>query len=153
MSAGGRAGPPRHVPTLTEVVDPPSLPRAGRGAAEGPDDDTLRRLAEDTAVPPASASPPTNAAPHGARPGAALEAPPAAIDEAALRERLAGELLRQVEDALAARLERRVEEVLAPTLARITEALVLETREQLAELLRELVAEAVAAERARHEPH
>ena len=143
MSAGGRAGPPRHVPTLTEVVDPPSVPRGGFGPAEGADDDRLHRLAEGTAVPPATGAPPA------ARPGSAPEAPQVAIDEAALRERLAGELQRQVEDALAARLERRVQEVLAPTLARITEALVLETREQLAQALRELVAEAVAAERAR----
>lgn len=139
MSAGGRAGPPRHVPTLTEVVDPPALPRTGV-AAEERDGDTLRRLAEGTAVPPATVAPPAPAA------------PPAAIDEAALRQRLAGELQRRVEDVLAARLERRVHEVLAPTLARITEALVLETREQLAETLRELVAEAVAAERARQTP-
>jgi len=145
MSAGGRGAPPRHVPTLTEVVDPSTGPRPGATVSERASPEALRRLAEAAGPPPPSAA--------AAAPSASAADPDAAPpDEAALLQRLGAELQRQVEAAVEERLERRVQEVLAPTLARITEALVLESREQLAELLRELVAEAVAAELARRAP-
>ena len=147
MSAAGRGGPPRHVPTLTEVVDPSAGPRAGEPASDRVSPEAQRRLAE------ASGTPPTPAAPVAPSAGADADgagSPPS--DETALLQALGAQLQQRVEAAVEAQLERRVQEVLAPTLARITEALVLETREQLAELLRELVAEAVAAELARRAP-
>lgn len=144
MSAGGRGAPPRHVPTLTEVVDPSAGTRSVTPASERTSPEALRRLAEAAG----------SASPSGAAvvPPAAEAGPGASPDEVALLQRLGAELQRQVEAAVEERLERCVQEVLAPTLARITEALVLETREQLAELLREMVAEVVAAEIARRAP-
>lgn len=118
-----RGGPPaRHVPTLTEVVEP-LLPVPGAPPFVPP-------LPAAQAIPPPAVAAPT------AQPAVA----PSAADEQALVERVLNELQRQIEPVL----EQRLRETLAPTLALVAEMLVHDSRDQLTGVLRDMAARAVA---------
>lgn len=125
------AQPPRSVPVLTEVVVLPKV------AAEATED--FPPLAPD----PAYAE--TAPAPLAERPAAftgAVLAPPAAVDEAMLTQRVLADLDKQID----LMFEQRLRETLTPVLARMTDTLVREMRNQLASSLREQVAKAVSLE-------
>ncbi|HXD05245.1 MAG TPA: hypothetical protein VN680_04310 [Burkholderiaceae bacterium] len=113
--------PPRQVPTLTEVVEPPALwPR-----------------------PEAKPQPPV------ATPGATAQAPAttaAELDEARIAERVLSELQRNIDVIL----EPRLREAVGPVLARLSDALIRELREELTASLRDVVHRAVAQEIARN---
>lgn len=68
------------------------------------------------------------------------------LSEEQLIQRVLADVQRQVESIL----EYRVREALAPALARLADALVRETRTELASVLRDVVARAVAQELSRH---
>lgn len=122
MSGDSRWLPPRHVPTLTEVVDSP-------GADVGPQVQTQT----DDAAPapnPADAS------------DVREEAPSAEPSEQQLVERVLADVQRQV----GLMLEQRLREMLAPALARWSEALVEDSRQQIAVVLRDVIEQAVTRE-------
>jgi hypothetical protein len=119
-----RPGPPRRVPTLTEIVEvgPQSVP-------ETP--------ASSTAEPaPAAAEP---------APSAAARSAPELSEEQIVQRILLG-LQRQI-DAI---VEQRLRAAVTPALARLTDALVRELRTELASTMREVVVQAVAQELSRH---
>lgn len=120
----GRQLPPTRVPTLTEVV---KLPEAAPPAAELP---AAAPVPEPPPVPPF------------------LERranwPP--IQEEQIVQRVFSDLQRQVD----LMLETRMRETLTPALTRATDALVRDLRNELASTLRDVVAQAVAQELARH---
>lgn len=124
--------PPRQVPTLTEVVDV----NAQRGE-EAPDQ------AQTAPVAPA---------PAAARPLSVPRRPLAStlvqamVSEEQLTQRVLLDLQKHIEQVL----EQRVRETVEPALVRLADAMVNDTRDQLAEALRDLVANAVAQELARH---
>jgi hypothetical protein len=68
------------------------------------------------------------------------------LSEEELIQRILSELQRQVD----LMLEYRLREALAPALARATDALVRDTRNELAQAMRDLVARAVSQELSRH---
>jgi hypothetical protein len=159
MNTGSRPFPPHRVPTLTEVVEAPQLPAhapvpaapvqgidagldAEPGAAVGQAGVTADAGA-DLAANASAAQAPVD---EVAVPAAERRPEPHAIDEAALTERILGDLQRQVE----LMLEYRLREVLAPALARATDTLVAEARVELASTLRLMVGRAVAQELLRH---
>jgi hypothetical protein len=112
--------PPQRVPTLTEVVR--DVPAAVEaGAVELP-----LRVESDLAPAPLLAS--------------------ALVQEARIAEQVLVRLQPQI-DVL---FEHRMRDALAPALTRLTTALADEARKQLAAVLREVVARAVAEEVARH---
>ena len=110
----------QRVPTLTEVVQLPHLV-----PMHGTDADDLLTL-----------------------PSFAPAQEPAAIDEAALCQRVLLDVQRQVD----LMLEYRLREALAPMLARLADALIREARDELAVTLRDVVARAVNQEVARQRP-
>lgn len=130
--------PPQRVPVLTEVV---VLPKA-----EQPP-----QVVEDfapTQAEPAYANPPPPAPvavmPARAAPASAPAAAPlrAGLDEAAIAQRVLGDLDKQLD----LMFEHRLRETLTPLLTRMTDSLVREMRNQLAASLREMVARAVSLE-------
>lgn len=125
--------PPRSVPVLTEVVVMPK-------SAPVPDSEypTTGFDSGFAATEPARLDDKPAASPVTA----ARPAPPPAIDETALTQRVLADLDKQLD----LMFEHRLRETLAPVLARMTDALVREMRNQLALSLREMVARAVALE-------
>ena len=129
MNESGGRPPPRQVPTLTEIVDAdegqPSV-SAPVGVGVG---HTVVIEATAAGVPPLTVRAPSNPA-----------------DESLMAEQLAARVLADVQRHIDLTLEQRLREMLTPTLARLTDALMHDSREQLAVVLRELVARAVAQE-------
>ena len=128
--------PPRQVPTLTEVVDV----NAQRGE-EAPEQPQSAPVAPMPAPPPVVARPPL--VPR--RPLASTTVQ-AMVSEEQLTQRVLLDLQKHVEQLL----EQRLRETVEPALVRLADAMVNEARDQLAVALRELVANAVAHELARH---
>ncbi len=113
---------PQRVPTLTEVVrDVPAPATDAPASSEAP-----LRIESDVAPAPLLAS--------------------ALLQEARIAEQVLVRLQPQI-DVL---FEHRMRDALAPHLTRLTTALADEARRQLATVLREVVARAVAEEVARH---
>lgn len=113
---------PQRVPTLTEVVrDVPAPGSDAPASSEAP-----LRIESDLAPAPLLAS--------------------ALLQEARIAEQVLVRLQPQI-DVL---FEHRMRDALAPHLTRLTTALADEARRQLATVLREVVARAVAEEVARH---
>lgn len=139
-----RPHPPRQVPTLTEVVrvvgpgEPPPLPAEPGSAAEA---------APAAASPaPATAAP---AAPAEAAAPAPSQVPPPAFLLAGSEEQIAHRVLTDLQRQIDMMLEYRLREALTPALARMSEQLIRETRIELADTLRDVIARAVAQELAR----
>lgn len=122
MTPGPRT-PPRHVPTLTEVIPLPPSPSPAPGTDE----------AGTAASQPGLAPPPRTAS------------APAAHQDDELTERVLADLQRQIDMML----EYRLRETLTPALARVADQLIRDTRSELAATLRDVVARAVAQELAR----
>ncbi|TMH10608.1 MAG: hypothetical protein E6H58_08235 [Betaproteobacteria bacterium] len=116
-----RPGPPKRVPTLTEVVEV--------GSPEAP--------AGQPAPVPAAAT-------EAAAPAAQRAVPE--LNEEQIAQRVLLGLQRQV-DAI---VEQRLRAAVTPALARLTDALVRELRTELASTMREVVVQAVAQELSRH---
>lgn len=148
---------PMRVPTLTEVVEWP--PKATAEAPRPrPDADHLPVLSEEAVLPQdgpqAAVAAAEVAEPERAEVEAAVTEPepqagapsPAPIDEATLTQRIVGDLQRQVD----LMLEHRLQAALTPLLERLTQTLARDARDELALTLRDLVAEAVSHELARH---
>jgi hypothetical protein len=125
-----RSVPPQRVPTLTEVVDIPAAEPSGDAPPIAAGDTVHASKAE------------ADVAPAGATHAFALPE----ISEQQLTQRVLADLQRQIDLIL----EQRVREAMAPALARLTDALVRDAREQLAVVLRDVVARAVAQELSRH---
>jgi len=130
MSSVPTDGPPRGVPTLTEVVD-----WSDRGAAAQP--------AEP--VPPADEAP---VAVDPAQIASAQQVTP--LSKLPSESELTAQVLAEVQHQLDLMIEYRMREALTPLLARMTDNLVRDARHALASTLREAVARAVAQELARH---
>jgi hypothetical protein len=120
----GRNLPPARVPTLTEVV---KLPEAAPAAPVEP-------------VPPPLPEPPP-VPPFLER---RANWPP--IQEDQIVQRVLADLQRQID----LMLETRMRETLTPALNRAGDALVRDLRHELASTLRDVIAQAVAQELARH---
>lgn len=114
---------PQRVPTLTEVVRDVPPPTADTAASAS---ETPLRVESDLAPAPLLAS--------------------ALLQESRIAEQVLVRLQPQI-DVL---FEHRMRDALAPHLTRLTTALADEARRQLAAVLREVVARAVAEEVARH---
>jgi hypothetical protein len=119
-----RSNPPARVPTLTEVV---AMPTAG---------------APPVAAEPAPAIPEPPAVPPFLERRANW--PP--IQEDQIVQRVLADLQRQID----LMLETRMRETLTPALNRAGDALVRDLRHELASTLRDVIAQAVAQELARH---
>ena len=144
--------PPMRVPTLTEVVEWSPLTRVG---PEVPDNAHLPVLSEAVLL---QDWPRVEAGSAGAEEApdaevalapeaeAEAESPPMPIDEAELTQRIVGDIQRQVDQML----EHRVQAALTPMLEEWTRTLAQQARNELALTLRDVVAEAVALELARH---
>jgi len=157
---------PRHVPTLTEVIEAPST------AAPLMDEQVMPAsvpVLEPAPVPFAapesdSVAPVTVAAPapdlsQAAIPRSLLVDPPAplavplpasttpavVVDEALIAQRVLVDLQRQIDGML----EYRLRETLAPILARATDALMRDLRQELSKTMKDVVARSVAQEVAR----
>lgn len=126
----GRPLPPTRVPTLTEVV---KLPEAAPAAAE----------VTAPAAAPASAPVPE---PPPVPPFLERRANWPAIQEEQIVQRVFADLQRQID----LMLETRMRETLTPVLNRAGDALVRDLRHELASTLRDVIAQAVAQEVARH---
>ena len=147
--------PPMRVPTLTEVVEWSPLKLAGPEVAEVPDNAHLPVLSEAVLL---QDWPRVEAGSAGAEEApdaevalapeaeAEAESPPMPIDEAELTQRIVGDIQRQVDQML----EHRVQAALTPMLEEWTRTLAQQARNELALTLRDVVAEAVALELARH---
>jgi hypothetical protein len=120
------SGPPRHVPTLTEVVTWPESTAAPATPAAQIEAQSVEAGVTD-APPP-------------------LLLPTARLAEQALIERVLVELQRQVD----LMLEYRLREVLTPLLSRAAESVVRDARGELASTLRDMVSRALAQELTRH---
>lgn len=120
MTQGPRT-PPRHVPTLTEVI--PLSPAPVR---------------EQTPAPEVAPAPP----PPGSGPTAGAVG---AGQEEEITQRVLADLQRQID----LMLEYRLRETLTPALARVADQLIRDTRAELASTLRDVVSRAVAQELAR----
>lgn len=130
---------PARVPMLTEVVRdaPVALGPAPPGAA-------IDDPAGSDAVPPPCGLGPLQPPPEpiaGATPDVALRAT-AAADASRVVERVLADLRHRIDPML----EYRLRDALAPALARVADLLVEQARVELAETLREIVAEAVTQE-------
>lgn len=123
MSNGPRVPPPRHVPTLTEVVDEDGTVEAG-ASADWPQDADLALPVEP--VDPEDREP----------------APTPADDEQQLVRSVLAEVQRQIDPVL----EQRLRETLTTVLARWSDALIDDARQQLAGVLHDVVMQAVARE-------
>ncbi len=122
--------PPRQVPTLTEVVDEDMV-------------DGQALVMSDDAGDDASIAPEVQDVQRDEPVEVAADALP--LDRAAeqhLVERVLADVQRQIDPML----EQRLREMLAPVLARWSEALVEDSRERLASVLHDVVAQAVARE-------
>ena len=128
MSSVPTDGPPRGVPTLTEVVD-----------------------WSDRAVPAQSTGsmPPAEEAAGVDRTQVAV-ASPAPLAALPSESELTAQVLAEVQQQLDLMIEYRMREALTPLLARVADNLVRDARHELASTLREIVARAVAQELARH---
>ena len=116
--------PLQGVPTLTEVVDWPAVPRPS-GLIPSLDRPTDTAMTERGAPPP----------------------PPIILpSEEQVVQRVLADLQRQVD----LMLEYRLREVLTPLLARAADSVIRDARGELASTLRDVVARAVAQELARH---
>lgn len=137
--------PPMRVPTLTEVVEWSSLTRVEPEVAQVPDPAHLPVLSETVLL---QDWPGVDAASARAQPetAAAPEAEAARIDPAELTRRIVSDVQQQVDRML----EERLRVVLAPMLERLTQTLAQQARDELALALRDVVAEAVSHELARH---
>jgi hypothetical protein len=124
--------PPRQVPTLTEVVDVNA--QQGEEAPEQPQDAPV-------ASTPVAARPPL--VPRRPLASTLVQA---MVSEEQLTQRVLLDLQKHVEQVL----EQRVRETVEPALVRLADAMVNDTRDQLAAVLHELIANAVAQELARH---
>jgi hypothetical protein len=134
---------PRHVPTLTEVIEAPSTPELieeeqvvpAAVAVAAPDLSQAaipRSLLIDPPAPLAAAIP-------------ASTAPAVVVDEALIAQRVLVDLQRQIDGML----EYRLRETLAPILARATDALMRDLRQELSKTMKDVVARSVAQEVAR----
>ena len=121
-----RAQPPGSVPTLTEIVEVSGTAPAGRLAADD--------------------SPRVGAAVHGVPTTVAASEPAFEFTQEQVAQRVMGDLQRQLD----LMLEYRLREALAPALTRAADGLIRDARKELASTLREVVAQAVAQEFARH---
>ena len=120
--SSGRPSPPTRVPTLTEVVQIPSAAPAGEvSPSSPPEPPTVPPFLERRANSPA-------------------------IQEEQIVQRVLADLQRQVD----LMLETRMRETLTPALNRASDALVRDLRHELASTLRDVIAQAVAQELARH---
>lgn len=165
---------PRHVPTLTEVIEAPSSavaeipesPPAER-AASFIEEQTVLMPVLDPVPAPAFAAPEPVVAPvapapdlsHAAIPRSLLvdpapplpastpspAAPAVVVDEALIAQRVLVDLQRQIDGML----EYRLRETLAPILARATDALMRDLRQELSKTMKDVVARSVAQEVAR----
>ena len=128
--------PPRQVPTLTEVVDV----NAQRGE-EAPEQPQGAPTAPVPAPPPVVTRPPLV-------PRRPLVSTPvqAMVSEEQLTQRVLTDLQKHIEQLL----EQRLRETVEPALVRLADAMVNDTRDQLATVLRDMVAHAVSQELARH---
>ncbi|MBA3597622.1 MAG: hypothetical protein H0W40_09605 [Methylibium sp.] len=125
-----RVLPPRQVPTLTEVVDEDLVDEQARVMSNDVEDDA--GVAPE--VQDAQRDEPVDVA-----------ADELSLDRSAehqLVERVLADVQRQIDPLL----EQRLREMLAPVLARWSEALVEDSRERLASVLHDVVAQAVARE-------
>jgi hypothetical protein len=145
----------RRVPTLTEVIAPPTtvdllldVPSEWPDSQVEPDGapssfEVQRDPAETLGLPFTGATVPSVGALLAPVDDAVrVEAP---VQDPAALDRVLTDLERQLEAALDAKLR----EALAPVLARAAESVIRETREQLATTLREVIESAVAQELAR----
>lgn len=130
MNEGPRVHPPRQVPTLTEVVDEDAAEMRPLAAGDF-EDEAVAAAFDRSDVQP---MPPTEPLPEAPSPDRAAEQQ--------LVERVLADVQRQIDPVL----EQRLREMLAPMLARWSEALVEDSRERLASVLRDVVAQAVARE-------
>lgn len=128
----GRPLPPTRVPTLTEVV---KLPETAPAAAE---------MAAPTPAP--VSTPATVPEPPPVPPFLERRANWPAIQEEQIVQRVFADLQRQID----LMLETRMRETLTPVLNRAGDALVRDLRHELASTLRDVIAQAVAQEVARH---
>ncbi|HET7863199.1 MAG TPA: hypothetical protein VFL86_02230 [Burkholderiaceae bacterium] len=128
--------PPRQVPTLTEVVDVNA--QRGEEAPEQP---------PDAPVAPVPAPPPVVPRPPLV-PRRPLVSTPvqAMVSEEQLTQRVLLDLQKHIEQLL----EQRLRETVEPALVRLADAMVNDARDQLAMVLRDMVAHAVTQELARH---
>ena len=146
---------PRHVPTLTEVIESPP-------AAFEP---VVEPVPEPVSVAPAPLAPavaPVPPAPDLSQlpiprsllidpapplPASTVEpaVPGVVVDEALIAQRVLVDLQRQVDGML----EYRLREAMAPILARATDALMRDLRQELSKTMNDVVARAVAQEVAR----
>jgi hypothetical protein len=157
---------PRHVPTLTEVIEAPSTPALIEEVQAMPAQvPVLEPVSVPFAAPePVSVAPVTVAAPapdlsHAAIPRSLLvdpapplpastpspAAPAVVVDEALIAQRVLVDLQRQIDGML----EYRLRETLAPILARATDALMRDLRQELSKTMKDVVARSVAQEVAR----
>lgn len=157
---------PRHVPTLTEVIEAPSTaaPLMDEQVVPAPMP-VLEPVPVTLAAPePVSVAPVAVAAPapdlsHAAIPRSLLvdpapplpaatpspAAPAVVVDEALIAQRVLVDLQRQIDGML----EYRLRETLAPILARATDALMRDLRQELSKTMKDVVARSVAQEVAR----
>ena len=167
--------PPRQVPILTEVVqfeDPNSvqaadaapsaqavvehasaehaLPAASVAASVAPA--PTAAIAEGPSVVAATGPAPQAAAPApqaAAQPAELPPVPPPAFLLAGSQEQIAHRVLTDLQRQIDSMLEYRLRETLTPALARMSDQLIRETRIELADTLRDVIARAVAQELAR----
>ncbi|MFZ2651913.1 MAG: hypothetical protein WA210_17590 [Burkholderiaceae bacterium] len=149
-----RSRPGRRVPTLTEVIVPPTIVDLPLDVANGDIDVDIGAIGDTKAQTDALAFPELRK-PFNKRTIPSISALLASIEaEASAEETLVAHaitrVMAEVQQQFDATLEARLREVLAPALARATDTIVRETREQFAATLRDTVARAVAQELARH---
>jgi hypothetical protein len=167
---------PRHVPTLTEVIDlQEAQPAPTLGAEAAADHATLLAIEpaavveplnlQDAPIPRAMlvdrGSESTNSsrtvpsglpvASAGAPTAASLSPSPSAsgLNEAALEVQISQRVMADLQRQIDGMLEYRLRETLAPILARTSEALVRELRQELSKTMKDVVARSVAQEMAR----
>lgn len=148
-----RPQPPRQVPTLTEVVrvvgPAEPEPRASDPASpvEAPLPAPAPLAPASLPVPAAGAATESEAAAAGEP--AVPPVPPPAFLLAGSEEQIAHRVLTDLQRQIDMMLEYRLREALTPALARMSEQLIRETRIELADTLRDVIARAVAQELAR----
>jgi hypothetical protein len=149
----GRGG--RRVPTLTEVISPPTTVDL---LLDVPGDATASAFIgivepePDPAGPVPGAAEPTVPFSRTSIPSvsALLAAVEPSVEAQQAQQRLVADILLDVQAQVDASFEARLRDALVPLLARAAETMLLETREQFSALLREVVAQAVAEQLARH---
>jgi hypothetical protein len=151
---GDRGG--RRVPTLTEVISPPTTVDLLLDVPDDPQASAFAGLAGEVVSDPSAPSP-------GAEEltipftrtsipsvSALLAAVEPTVEAQQAQQRLIEDIMLDLQAQVDARFEAKLREALVPLLARSAEAMLVETREQFSTLLRDMVAQAVAQGLARH---